>query len=105
METPILAEQQKINADFYFKTINSVGYESQDARDIAALMKTIHKPWIAFKILGAGRMQPKDGFDLAFKSGADFVNVGMYDFQVAQNIGLAREASLANEKRDRIWMA
>lgn len=105
METPILAEQQKLESDFYFKTINSVGYESQEARDVAALMKTIHKPWIAFKVFGAGRMQPKDGFDLAFKSGADFVNVGMYDFQVAQNVGLAREAVLAYEKRDRMWLA
>jgi hypothetical protein len=105
METPILAEQQKFEADFYFKTINSVGYESQEVRDVAALMKTIHKPWIAFKVLGAGRMQPKDGFDMAFRSGADFVNVGMYDFQVAQNVGLVREAAQAHENRDRTWVA
>ncbi len=105
MEVPILAEQQKIEADFYFKTINSAGYETQDVRDVAALMKTIHKPWIAFKVLGAGRVEPKDGFNLAFKSGADFVNVGMYDFQVEQNVGLVREVVQTHEKRDRIWMA
>jgi len=91
MESPILSEQEKFEPDFYFKTHNSVGYQSQDPRDIAALMKTIHKPWIAFKVLGAGRMQPKDGFALAFKNGADFINVGMYDFQVEQNVGLVRE--------------
>jgi len=105
MEVPIVAEQQKIDADFYFKTINSAGYQSQDTRDIAALMKTIRKPWIAFKVLGAGRVQPEDGFDLAFKNGADFVNVGMYDFQVEQNVGFVREAVQRNEKRDRLWMA
>ena len=104
METPIRAEQQKIDPDFYFKTINSVGYESQEVRDVAALMKTVRKPWIAFKVLGAGRLQPKDGFDLAFKSGADFVNVGMYDFQVEQNVGLVQEAALTHEKRERTWM-
>ena len=104
METPILAEEQKIDPDFYFKTFNSVGYESQEVRDIAALMKTIRKPWIAFKVLGAGRLQPKDGFDLAFKSGADFVNVGMYDFQVKQNVELVREAAQSHEKRERGWM-
>ena len=105
MEVPILAEQQKIEADFYFKTINSAGYETQDVRDVAALMKTIHKPWIAFKVLGAGRVEPKDGFNMAFKSGADFVNVGMYDFQVEQNVGLVREVVQTHEKRDRMWMA
>ena len=105
METPIRAEQQRIDPDFYFKTINSVGYESQEVRDIAALMKTIRKPWIAFKVLGAGRLQPKDGFDMAFKSGADFVNVGMYDFQVEQNVGLVCEAAQTHEKRERNWTA
>jgi hypothetical protein len=105
MEVPILAEQQKIDPDFYFKTFNSAGYESQDVRDVAALMKTIRKPWIAFKVLGAGRVEPKEGFNLAFKSGADFINVGMYDFQVVQNVGLVREVVQTHEKRDRAWMA
>jgi hypothetical protein len=105
MEVPIVAEQQKVGADFYFKTFNSAAYESQDTRDVAALMKTIHKPWIAFKVLGAGRVQPKDGFDLAFKSGADFINVGMYEFQVEQNVGLVREIVQRHEKRDRMWAA
>lgn len=105
MEVPIVAEQQKIDADFYFKTFNSAGYESQDTRDVAALMKTIRKPWIAFKVLGAGRVQPNEGFDLAFKSGADFINVGMYEFQVAQNVGLVREAVLRHDKRERMWAA
>ena len=103
MEVPILAEQQKINPDFYFKTFNSAGYQTQDTRDIAALMKTIHKPWIAFKILGAGRVKPQPGFDLAFQSGADFVNVGMYDFQVRDNVGLVRDVVSKHQKRDRAW--
>jgi hypothetical protein len=105
MEVPIMAEQQKIDPDFYFKTFNSAGYESQDTRDIAALMKTIKKPWIAFKVLGAGRVAPKEGFDLAFKSGADFINVGMYDFQVEENVKLVREIVAKHEKRDRMWIA
>ena len=105
MEVPIVAEQQKIDAHFYFKTFNSAGYESQDTRDVAALMKTIRKPWIAFKVLGAGRVQPNEGFDLAFKSGADFINVGMYEFQVTQNVGLVREAVQRHDKRERMWAA
>jgi len=80
-----------------------VGYYSQDPRDVAALMKTIKKPWIAFKVLGAGRVLPKDGFDLAFKSGADFINVGMYDFQVEANISLVHEVLKRYAHRDRTW--
>jgi len=104
LEIPILSEQQKFEPDFYFKTHNKVGYNSQDPRDIAALMKTIRKPWIGFKVLGAGRIEPKDGFDMAFQNGADFINVGMYDFQVAENVGLVREIVGKYERRDRKWM-
>ena len=103
METAIISEQQKFDPDFYFKTFNTVGYYSQDPRDVAALMKTIKKPWIAFKVLGAGRVLPKDGFDLAFKSGADFINVGMYDFQVEANISLVHEVLRRYAHRDRTW--
>jgi len=103
METAIISEQQKFDPDFYFKTFNSVGYYSQDTRDVAALMKTIKKPWIAFKVLGAGRVLPKDGFELAFKNGADFVNVGMYDFQVDSNVSLVCEVVKRHELRDRTW--
>ncbi len=103
METAILAEQQKFDPDFYFKTFNSAGYYSQDTRDVAALMKTIKKPWIAFKVLGAGRVLPRDGFDLAFRSGADFINVGMYDFQVQENVSLVSEVVKRHERRDRTW--
>jgi hypothetical protein len=103
METAIISEEQKFDPDFYFKTFNSVGYYSQDTRDVAALMKTIKKPWIAFKVLGAGRVLPKDGFDLAFKSGADFINVGMYDFQVESNISLVCDVVKRHEQRGRTW--
>ena len=103
MEMAIISEQQKFNPDFYFKTFNTVGFYTQDTRDVAALMKTIKKPWIAFKVLGAGRVLPKDGFDLAFQSGADFINVGMYDFQVESNISLVRDVVKRHEQRERPW--
>ena len=103
METAIISEQQNFDPDFYFKTFNSVGFYTQDPRDVAALMKTIKKPWIAFKVLGAGRVLPKDGFDLAFRSGADFINVGMYDFQVESNISQVCEVVKRHERRDRPW--
>ena len=123
LELPIMSEQMKFDPDFYFKTFNNVGYAtdsshpdvfvktgvvdakytSENVREITQFMKGIKKPWIAFKVLGAGRVLPKDGFDLAFKSGADFINVGMYDFQVESNINLAREIVKRHEQRDRTW--
>ncbi len=105
LELPMDAEKENINPDFYFKTFNDVGYESQKPAEIAAFMKKVKKPWIAFKVLGAGRMKPREGFDLAFKLGADFVNVGMYDFQVADDVGLVRDVIAANAQRERPWSA
>jgi hypothetical protein len=123
LELPILSEQQKFNPDFYFKTFNSVGfatdstrpdsyvkssiaggaYVSENTREIAAFMQGIKKPWIAFKVLAAGRVLPEDGFDLAFKSGADFINVGMYDFQVESDVSLVREIVKTHAQRPRPW--
>jgi hypothetical protein len=103
LELPIMSETQKFNPDFYFKTINSANYATDNTHDTTAFMKTVKKPWIAFKVLGAGRVLPKDGFDLAFQSGADFINVGMYDFQVTQNVATARDIVKRHEKRDRAW--
>jgi hypothetical protein len=105
IELPAAAEKARLNPDFYFKTINAVGYESQKPEEVAAFMKTVKKPWIGFKVLGAGRMKPKEGFDLAFRSGADFINVGMYEFQVADDVKLVRESVAAASARERAWSA
>jgi hypothetical protein len=105
IELPAAAEKARLDPDFYFKTINAVGYESQKPEEVAAFMKTVKKPWIAFKVLGAGRMKPREGFDLAFRSGADFVNVGMYDFQVADDVRMIREAVSGAATRERSWSA
>jgi hypothetical protein len=96
-------EAAQIEPDFHFKTVNSVGYESESPAEIAAHMKSRRRPWIAFKVLGAGRMQPRAGFDLAFKTGADFVNVGMYDFQVREDVALASEVVAGHAERERPW--
>jgi hypothetical protein len=105
LDLPKSAEKQGFDPDFYFKTMNAVAYESQDPAEVSAFMKTVKKPWIAFKVLGAGRMKPRDGLDLAFRLGADFVNVGMYDFQVGEDISLVREIVANHEQRDRPWRA
>lgn len=103
LDVPKAVEAQRIDPDFYFKTLNDVGYSSQKPAEIAAFMTNVKKPWIAFKVLGAGRVKPKEGFDIAFKMGADFVNVGMYDFQVEEDISLVREIVAGHAQRERGW--
>ncbi len=55
------------------------------------------KPWIAFKVLGAGVVKPRQGFELALRMGADFLAVGMFDFQVKED---ARKAIPMNRFGD-----
>jgi uncharacterized membrane protein YphA (DoxX/SURF4 family) len=59
-------------------------------------------PVMGFKILAAGAIEPKDGFKWAFNSGADFICVGMFDFQVVSNVNTAIDV-LGNLKRERKW--
>jgi uncharacterized membrane protein YphA (DoxX/SURF4 family) len=68
-------------------------------------MNTIEQPWIAFKILAAGAIPPSVGLDYAFKNGADFICVGMYDFQMVETVNFATAALAVNQKRQRLWRA
>jgi uncharacterized membrane protein YphA (DoxX/SURF4 family) len=66
-------------------------------------MKEVKKPWIAFKVLAAGAISPKDGFRFAFENGADFICVGMFDFQVVDNVNTATEVFTNLKGRSRSW--
>jgi hypothetical protein len=65
-------------------------------------MKTVDKPWIAFKTLAAGAIHPRDGFKYAFNNGADFICAGMFDFQVIEDIIIAKDA-ISKASRQRPW--
>ena len=73
----------------------------------AAFMQQVSKPWIAFKVLAAGAIRPESGFRYAFENGADFICVGMFDFQVAQDASLVRTllATPEIQNRQRSWAA
>ena len=45
------------------------------------------------------------GFKYAFENGADFICVGMFDFQVEQNVALVRNLLPQMQNRERAWMA
>ena len=66
------------------------------------MMETVKKPWIAFKVMAAGAIPPRKAFPYAFNAGADFVLAGMFDFQVEEDVQIAKEA-LARAKRSRPW--
>ena len=46
------------------------------------------KPFVAYKVLAAGAIHPRLAFQWAFESGADFICIGMFDFQVVENTGI-----------------
>jgi hypothetical protein len=71
----------------------------------AEFMKGVDKPWIAYKVLGAGAIHPKDGFHYAFSKGADFACVGMFDFQLVEDANLLTEVLGGLPDRERPWKA
>ncbi len=126
LRTHMKIEQAGIKADFYMKTLHENNYWTarrpdqmkevidnygidnywcMDAQGAIDFMKTVKKPWIAYKVLAAGAIHPKNGFRYAFSNGADFCVVGMFDFQVGEDVIVANEIIKGLQNRERPWMA
>jgi hypothetical protein len=125
LEVIVESEKNKYNPDFYVKTFHHTEYWSArrpgqtadvvdnpadnywdlEPRKTAAFMQGVEKPWIAFKVLAAGAIRPESGFRHAFQNGADFICVGMFDFQVEQDVALVRSILPDAQNRERAWMA
>lgn len=115
IEVPKACEKAKVNPDFYMKTFNSKQYWSagpmprldsvweETPQETQAFMQEVDKPWIAYKVLGAGAIHPNQGFRYAYQNGADFLCVGMFDFQVAEDVQIARNALERAKVRERMW--
>ena len=67
-------------------------------------MEQLKQPWIAFKVMAAGAIHPKDAFRYAFESGADFICAGMYDFQIVEDINITNEILNSQLDRKRNWI-
>ncbi len=72
-------------------------------KDTADFFKENETPWIAYKILAAGAIKPEDGIRYAFRNGADFACIGMFDFQVIENSNIACEVLNSPLDRERQW--
>ncbi len=70
-------------------------------------MNKLEEPWIAFKVLAAGAIHPNDAFRYAFESGADFICVGMYDFQIVEDSNIVTDVLKSGflNNRNRRWLA
>ena len=60
---------------------------------------------MGFKILAAGAIRPEDGFRWALENGADFICVGMFDFQVVKDVNIAIDVLQDLSSRQRDWFA
>jgi uncharacterized membrane protein YphA (DoxX/SURF4 family) len=69
-------------------------------------MNQLDQPWIGFKILAAGAIQPREGIEYAFKGGADFIALGMYDFQIVEDANIVLEVLESDiiKTRQRRWL-
>jgi hypothetical protein len=91
IKTVRATEKAKLQPDFYMKTFNRLEYACPDFPGTVDFMSQIEIPWIAFKVLAAGRLKPEEGFAAALEANADFLCVGMFDFQVERNVQLAQK--------------
>ena len=62
-------------------------------------------PVMGFKVLAAGALTPEDGFRWAFENGADWICVGMFDFQIVKDVNIAISVLNDLPNRQRAWYA
>jgi hypothetical protein len=124
LRTVQTVEKAGLAPDFYMKTLHDTNYWSsrrpdqtkevidnyatdnywcRDPKETIAYMSEVNRPWIAYKVLAAGAIDPRAGFKHAYENGADFAAVGMFDFQIADDVAVANAVLKTTRNRDRKW--
>jgi len=132
LEAPVAFDKAGIAPDYYVKTFHHDQYWSATPKDrrkrfcvdgenhldhnefhdniycidpdeTIEFMKTKEQPWVAFKVLAAGAIEPESGFRYAFEGGADFLMVGMFDFQVVEDVVTVKRVLAESLDRKRPW--
>jgi uncharacterized membrane protein YphA (DoxX/SURF4 family) len=132
IQVVLASEKAGLNPDYYFKTVHHDQYWSAHPREnryefevdsfrsadhnrfhdnifdifpeqTVEVFKNIKVPLFGFKVLAGGAIKPEDGFRYAFENGADFICVGMFDFQVVENVNLVNKILAGNLNRERKW--
>lgn len=117
VEVPMACVEAGIELDFFMKTLHSHAYWSADGRPehdniwsrtpekTIEFMRTVKTPWIAYKVMAAGAIQPSRAFRYAYENGADFICAGMFDFQVREDVMIANKILAGPLNRRRPWCA
>jgi len=132
IDTLIACQEQGIIPDYYMKTMHHDNYWSAHPREnrvpfevdgkkhldhnrfhdncfclypdrTTAFVEQAKVPVMGFKVLAAGAIEPKDGFNWAFRNGADFICVGMFDFQIVNDVNTTIDVLNHLQGRTRKW--
>lgn len=132
IDTLIICEENGIVPDYYMKTMHHDDYWSAHPREnrrpfevdgkkykdhnmfhdncfclypdrTIEFVNRVKVPVIGFKVLAAGAIAPKDGFNWAFENGADFICVGMFDFQIVEDVNTCIDTLTNLKNRKREW--
>jgi len=134
IQVPIACDKAGLKPDYYFKTMHHDRYWSAHPREnrvewsvdtvsspdhnmqhdnifdlfpeqTVEVFSKIEIPLVGFKVLAGGAIQPKDGIRYAFENGADFVCLGMFDFQLVEDANLVTQILSSNLNRQRKWFS
>ena len=98
-KTHLIAEEKGLPTDFYHQTLyRPDNYVPEGLKESLATIEQLQKPVVAYKVLGAGRILPKDTLPQVFKrlKPKDGVCLGVFPKgkdEIAENAALVRKLS------------